>query len=242
MPIAADRHGAPAAPMRPGIIVEKEATGGIGAAADGGTGAFNDKFGSGTGNCGEQPLEPTFARDKMEGPGALTRNELVMPLGDAQDFVDRFDPGRRKGLAFSDAREDGAERFAKPERAEQHGIDGLRLGRGQRTEASGALAGDQMRIGEEGYEFIPGEMAGSGGEIGEVQGQAPGDEVRRLCHGTALAISDWLYQKRKGLQGGKRKFAFVRRSTGATVASHAKSGADTASWVAQRAGSFEEIE
>ena len=142
MPIAADRHGAPAAPMRPGIIVEKEATGGIGAAADGGTGAFNDKFGSGTGNCGEQPLEPTFARDKMEGPGALTRNELVMPLGDAQDFVDRFDPGSGERLSVHQRGKDGSQRLPKAQGAKENGVHGMRFGPEEWPEAGGALIGD----------------------------------------------------------------------------------------------------
>jgi len=45
--VAADGHGAPAAAMRTGIIVKEETAGGIGAAANGRVGSFDNKFGGG---------------------------------------------------------------------------------------------------------------------------------------------------------------------------------------------------
>ena len=81
--IAAKLHGTPAAAMRAGIVVEKEAAGGIGATANGGAGALDEEFGGGTSDRGEQPFEAAFARDKLEGPGAVAGDELVVALGDA---------------------------------------------------------------------------------------------------------------------------------------------------------------
>lgn len=81
--IAAELHGTPAAAMRAGIVVEKEAAGGIVATANRGARPLDQEFGGGTSNSGEQPFEATFARNELEGPGAVTGDELVVTFGDA---------------------------------------------------------------------------------------------------------------------------------------------------------------
>ena len=81
--IAAELHGTPAAAMRPGIVVEKKAAGGIRATANGCARALDQEFGGGTSDSGKQPFEATFARNELEGPGAVPRDELVVTFGDA---------------------------------------------------------------------------------------------------------------------------------------------------------------
>ena len=122
--IAAGRHGAPAAAMRPGVVVEKKAASRIRAAANGSSGAFDEKLGGGTGDRGEEPLEPTFSGHELQRPGAFEEYQFVMPFGDAQDFVYRLRPGRRERLFVHNAGEHGAETLAKAKGAEEHGIDG----------------------------------------------------------------------------------------------------------------------
>ena len=81
--VAAELHGAPAAAMRAGIVVEKEVAGRIGAPANGSTQAFDKELGGGTGDGGEEPFETAFARDKLQEPRAVARDEFIVALGDA---------------------------------------------------------------------------------------------------------------------------------------------------------------
>ena len=122
--IAAGRHGAPAAAVRTGVIVEKEAAGGIRAATNGRAKPFDEKIGGRTGDSGEEPLEAALACNELEGPCTFTKDELIMPFGDAQDFVYRLRPGRRERLFVHNAGEHGAETLAQAKGAEEHGIDG----------------------------------------------------------------------------------------------------------------------
>src|SRR5271169_730710 len=85
--IATQRHGAPAAATRAGVIVEEEATGGIGAAANRCARTFNEEFGSGASRSGEKPVQTTFPGDELQRPSALAGDQFVMAFGDAQDFV-----------------------------------------------------------------------------------------------------------------------------------------------------------
>lgn len=128
MAIAADGHGTPTAAARAGIVVEEETAGGIGTPTDGSARAFHKKLRGGTRDGREEPFQATFAGDIVQGPGAVVRDELVMAFCDAQDFVDRFDPGSRKRFLLYAGSEDGAEAFSQAEYAEQDSIDRVRLG------------------------------------------------------------------------------------------------------------------
>ena len=175
--IAAEGHGTPAAAMRAGIIIEEEAAGGIGAAADGRARAFDEEFGGGASEGGEQPIQAAFTGDELERPGPFVRDELVVAFGDAKDFIDRLDPGSGKGLFVDDGAEDGAERFPQTENAEKNGVHGLRFGGEKGTETSSTILGDQAGIEKERHEFIPGKIVSEGREVGEIEGEAAGNEV-----------------------------------------------------------------
>ena len=160
MAIAADGHGAPAAAMRAGIIVEEEATGGVGTAADGCAWAFDEEFGSGASDGRQEPVQSTFTGDELERPIPFMEDQFIMAFGDAEDLVDWLDPGGREGLVIDDAAEDGAERFTKAKNAEEDGVHRLRLTGYQGTQAGGTIFGDKAGIDEESDKLAPREIAG----------------------------------------------------------------------------------
>jgi hypothetical protein len=107
MAIAAGRHGTPATAVRARIIVEKETARGIRATANRSSPSFDEKIGGRTGDGGEQPLEPALASNELERPCTLAEDKFIVPLGDAEEFIDRFHPGRREGISVHNASEDG---------------------------------------------------------------------------------------------------------------------------------------
>lgn len=90
--VAANRHGAPATAVGAGIVVEKQPARGIGAAADGRAGTFDQEFGGGTGKCGEQPVETAFSGDELQGPSAFVGDEFVVTFGYTENLIHRFYP------------------------------------------------------------------------------------------------------------------------------------------------------
>jgi hypothetical protein len=173
--IAADGHRAPAAAMRAGIIVEEKAAGRVGTATNGRARTFDEEFGSGASWGGEEPVEATFAGDKLEGPGTVTGYEFVVALGDAQDFVYRFDPGSRERLLVNNRGENSAQRFAKAEDTQEYRVNGLRFSGEKGTEACGTILRHQARINKKRDEFVPREIVGGGSEVGEIEGEPAGD-------------------------------------------------------------------
>ena len=55
-------------------------------------------------------------------------DKFIVALGDAEDFVDGFNPRGGKGITIHDRCENGAERFAESQDAEEDSIDSLRFG------------------------------------------------------------------------------------------------------------------
>jgi hypothetical protein len=177
MAVAADCHGTPAAAVRAGIVIKEQPAGGIGAAADGRARSLDEEFRGGAGESGEEPVEAAFARDKLERPGTLVRDELVVAFRDAQNSVDGFDPGCGERFVVGNGGEDRAERFAEAKNAQQHRVDGLRFPSEQRPEARGAIHCDLAGINKEGHEFIPGEIASRGRQVGEIERKAACDKI-----------------------------------------------------------------
>lgn len=175
--IATGRHGTPAAAMCAGVVVEEKTARGIHAAANGSSGAFDKKFGGGTGDGGEEPLETTLPGHELKRPRTFTKDEFVVSLGDTEEFVDRLSPGRRERLPVHDASEDGPERLAQAKDAEEDGIDGPGFRDKKWAEARGAIFREQARVNEEGDKLVPGQVVGGGGCIGEVEGDTASDEM-----------------------------------------------------------------
>jgi len=175
--IAANGHGAPAAAVGARVVVEEEAARGIGANADGCVRAFDDQFGGRTRDGGEEPLEAAFASDEFQAPAFGAGNEFIVAFGEAKQIVDGLGPGFGERLFLHEGRKDGAEGFAQAKNFEENGVDGLRLGVEQGMKTCGAFGGDDMGVDEERDEFVPGEVVCGGRGIGEIEGEATGDEV-----------------------------------------------------------------
>jgi len=139
--IATDGHGAPAATVGAGIVVEEKAARGIGAPANGGLGAFDEELGGGASQGRKQPIESTFAGYELQRPRTFLRNEFIMSLGDTEDFVDGLDPGRRDWFFVDDRSENSAKGFAKAEDTKENSIDGLGLGVEKGAEPRGTIVG-----------------------------------------------------------------------------------------------------
>lgn len=182
--IAANGHGAPAAAMRARVVIEEEAARGIGANADRCIGAFDDQFSGGTRNGGEQPLEAAFASDEFQAPTFSAEHEFVVAFGEAKQIVDGLDPAFGAGLFLHEGRKDGADGFAQAKDFQENGVDGLGLGEQEGMKAGSTFGGDDAGVDEEGNELVPGEVVCGGSGIGEIEGEATGDEVRlSACRG-----------------------------------------------------------
>lgn len=175
--IAANGHGAPAAVVCARVVVEEKATRGIGATADRRVGALDEELGGGTRNGGEEPLETTLAGDEFQPPAFGVGNEFVVPFREAKQIIDGLDPAFGEGLLLHERRKDGAEGFAQAEDFEENGVDGLWFREQQRMKACGPFGCDNARADQEGHEFVPGEVVSGGSSIGEIEGEAAGDEV-----------------------------------------------------------------
>jgi hypothetical protein len=140
--ISTKSHGAPATTVSAGIIIEKEAAGRICAPTDRGTRAFDEELGSGTGESGEEPVQPAFAGDEFEGPHAATKSQFIVAFRYAKNFIDWLDPRSWELLLVDDAGKNCSERLAKAEDAEQRSIDSLGLCEDKRAETGGAVVRD----------------------------------------------------------------------------------------------------
>ena len=179
VPIATDGHGTPAATTCTGVIVEEQAAGRIRTTADGGAGTFNQEFSGRARNRGEEPFQAIFARHKVQGPGVVAAHQFVVPFRDAQDFVDGLDPRTGERFLVHEGSEDGAERLAKAQNAQEDSVNGTGFVGEERAQASRAIFGDQACVHEERHKFFPRKVAGVGRDVGEVQGEAASDEVKR---------------------------------------------------------------
>ena len=177
MAIAANGHGAPAAAVGTRVIVEEEAARGIGANADRCVGALDDQFGGRTRNGGEEPLEAAFPGDEFQTPAFGARNKFIVAFGEAKQIVDGLDPAFGEGFFLHEGSKDGADGFAQAKDFEENGVNGLRLGVEQGMKAGCAFGSDDAGVDEERDELVPGKVMRSGSSIGEIEGEAPGDEV-----------------------------------------------------------------
>src|SRR5208282_3149349 len=152
MAIAAASHGAPAAAVRAGIVVEEEAADGVGTATDGRKRAFDEKFCGGASKGSEEPVQAALTSDELQRPGSFAGHQFVVTFGDSQDLINRFSPGSRERLLVDDAAEYRAQRLAKAEDTEENGVHGLRFTGEQGSQTGGAIPGDKARVKKEGYE------------------------------------------------------------------------------------------
>jgi hypothetical protein len=195
--IATNGHGAPASPMRARIVVEEEAAGRISTAANGRVGTFDEEFGGGTSDGGEQPFQALLASEKLQRPDSAVRDYFIVAFRNAQNLVDRFGPRGGEGLTVHDGTKHGAERLPQAQSAEEHGIDSAWLGMKEWTQAGSAFFRDKLGINEERNELVPGEVASGRRQVNEVEGKASGKEwggtvVREHEEGSSLNLNNML--------------------------------------------------
>jgi len=174
--VAAHGHGTPAAPMRTRVIVKKEATGGIGAAADGNIGAFDEQLRRGTGNRGEEPVQAVFASQEFQAPGIGVQHQFVVAFGNSEKIIDRLDPDFGEGFVVHHGGKDGAKGFPQPKHLQEHGIYGTGFSPGEEPQSVGSLFRDNTGGHEKRDEFVPGKVVRGGCGVGEIQGEPPGNE------------------------------------------------------------------
>jgi hypothetical protein len=175
--IAANGHGAPAAAVGTRVIVEEEAARGIGANADRCVGAFDDQFGGGTRNGGEEPLEAAFPGNEFQMPAFGAGNKFIVAFGEAKQIVDGLDPAFGEGLFLHQGSKDGADGFAQAKNFQENGVNGLGLAVEQGMKAGRAFGSNDAGVDEEGDELVPREVMRGGHGVGEIEGEAAGDEV-----------------------------------------------------------------
>jgi hypothetical protein len=144
--VAAGGHGTPATAMGARVVIEKQPTRWIGAAADGRFRAFDKQLRGRARDGGEQPLQAFFSRDKLKTPAVLLGNQFVVALSNPQDFINWLGPMAGKRLMLDNGSEDGAEGLAKAQDLEQNGVDGSCLGQQQRPEPGSTLWSDEFRV------------------------------------------------------------------------------------------------
>jgi hypothetical protein len=142
--VAAHGHGTPAAAARARIIVEQKATVRISANMKMRAGTLGDNLGAGAGDCGEQPIEASFTGDEFDFPGAVLAYKLIVPFGNAQDFVYRLDPFPGYALLSEHSCEDFAQGKAEPPALQEKGFRRLWVGLRQAEKLGAALGGDDV--------------------------------------------------------------------------------------------------
>ncbi len=64
----------------------------IGAKPEACAGSFGDKLRRRSSHGGKQPIKASFARHEFDFPEAVLTDKLIMPFGDAKDFIYGLDP------------------------------------------------------------------------------------------------------------------------------------------------------
>ena len=99
-----------------------------------------------------------------------------MPLGDAEDSVDRLRPIRGNRFFSDHGAENFAERIAQVGRAGEQGLRGVWLRAGKRQQRGTAFVGNDVRSLQENDQFFPREAVSRGGwiggNVGEIKGKA----------------------------------------------------------------------
>lgn len=171
--IAANRHGTPAAAARAGIVVEEETTLRIGAEPEARVSSLGNNLGAGAGDSGEQPVQTAFSRDELDFPGAVLAHQLIVPLGNAQDFVDRLDPFPGHSLLSQHGRERLAQGDVEAPGLQEKSFGSLRVDLGQSEKLCTALGGDYVCGVQKVDQMVPGEFGVWRGRIDKVYGESP---------------------------------------------------------------------
>ncbi len=153
--IAAESHRAPAAAARARHVGKEKTAGRIGTEAETSGRPFDQNLRGRPRDGGKQPLEAAFPGEEFQPPLSVIPNQFVVALGDAQDFVHRFNPFPGNLFLSNHGAENLAKCFLQARRAGEQvvGSFGVTLGKGEKLGAS--LWRDYARGFEESNETFP---------------------------------------------------------------------------------------
>src|SRR5579863_8056387 len=120
--VAAARHRTPTAAVRPRHVRKEEPATRIGADAEAGGRSFEKNLRSGTSDGRQEPIQAVFAGHKLQTPFAVFKHKFVMSLGNAQNFINGFDPFPGDSLFTDRSVENLTERLSEAPYAGQQSI------------------------------------------------------------------------------------------------------------------------
>lgn len=190
--IAAARHRAPAAATRARHVGEEEPAAGIGTEAETSSRPLDENLCSRPRDGGKQPFEAAFPGEEFQSPLSAIPNQFVVPLGDAQDFVHRFNPFPGNPFLSNHGAENLAKYFLQARCTGEQVVGSLwvTLGKGEKLGAS--LRRNYMRGFEEPNETFPVGRTRESGGVGKIDSKAATEEQQvrfNRCRGSLLKSS-----------------------------------------------------
>lgn len=116
----------------------------IGAKPEARTGSLGDNLCSAASHSGEQPIKPSLARHEFDFPKAVLTDKLIVPFGDAKDFIYRLDPFSGDPLFSERGCEHLTQGGPEPPGLQEEGISSLRIELRQIQKLCAALRGDNV--------------------------------------------------------------------------------------------------
>lgn len=174
--IAAESHGAPAAATRARHVGKEKTAGRISTEAEASGRPLDENLRGRPRDGGKQPLEAAFPGEKFQSPLSVIPNQFVVPLGDTQNFVRRFNPFLGNLFLSNHGAENLAKCFLQARRAEEQVVGSLwvTLGKGEKLGAS--LRRNYVRGFEESNETFPVGRTRESGGVGEIDSKAATEE------------------------------------------------------------------
>ena len=112
-----------------------------------------------------------------------------MALGNAKDFIDRFNPIAHKGFFMEERVEAAQERGVETLGLAEECVGTSRVILGQSEELGASIRGDDSSNQKKAEKFLPGEIGGRVVFVGKIEGESSTDEVngwRRVSQGVCL--------------------------------------------------------
>jgi len=108
---------------------------------------------------------------------AVLLEELVVALGNAKDFVDRFNPIAQKGFFMEERLEGTLKRGVEPLGLAEECLGASRVILRQSEELGAAIRGDDSSNQKKAEKFLPGEIGRRVEFVGKIEGESSTDEV-----------------------------------------------------------------
>lgn len=188
MAIAAAGHRTPTALFGAGIVVKKEAAGGVSAEAQAGAATLSNNFGSRASHGSEEPVQSALARGELEMPSSAARNEFVMAFGYAKNLIDKLNRLSRHQFAAGHRGEGGVQGALQAAGFPQKEIRALWIGFWKRQKLAATLSRNDSGLRKKAQQVLPRESRERAQFVAEIDGEAPSDEMSDggLRHGGPL--------------------------------------------------------